>query len=312
MKTITKLFLGSMLLMNGAIALAHSDGGFVEKDFFKEMKKGDKAAILMVHFGTTFDDTRALTIDRINDKVKKEFKGIDVKEAYTSRIIMRRLKDRGIVKLNPQEVLDQLKAEGYTHVLVQGTNVMNGVESENLNKEVDSYKESFKDIRVGTPLLTDPHDYENVAKAIAKKIGPLKKDQGVVLVGHGTHHYGGSAYAMMDYVFSAEGYENFAVGTVEGYPEFDNVVKKLKDRGVKDVILMPFMFVAGDHAQNDIAGDWNENLQKAGFTVSKVILMGLGQNEDIQDIYVDHLKFATQHVEEDMAAKKVQYSNDKD
>lgn len=312
MKTITKLFLGSMLLMNGAIALAHSDGGFVEKDFFKEMKKGDKAAILMVHFGTTFDDTRALTIDRINDKVKKEFKGIDVKEAYTSRIIMRRLKERGIVKLNPQEVLDQLKAEGYTHVLVQGTNVMNGVESENLNKEVDSYKESFKDIRVGTPLLTDAHDYENVAKAIAKKIGPLKKDQGVVLVGHGTHHYGGSAYAMMDYVFSAEGYENFAVGTVEGYPEFDNVVKKLKDRGVKDVILMPFMFVAGDHAQNDIAGDWNENLQKAGFTVSKVILMGLGQNEDIQDIYVDHLKFATQHVEEDMAAKKVQYSNDKD
>lgn len=312
MRTLTKLFLSSMLLVNGAVALAHSDGGYVDKDFFDGMKKNDKAAILMVHFGTTFDDTRALTIDRINDKVKKEFKGIEVKEAYTSRIIMRRLKDRGIIKLNPQEVLDQLKAEGYTHVLVQGTNVMNGVESENLNKEVESYKDSFKDIRVGAPLLTEAHDYENVAKAIAKKIGPLKKDQGVVLVGHGTHHYGGSAYAMMDYVFSAEGYENYAVGTVEGYPEFDNVVKKLKNRGVKDVILMPFMFVAGDHAQNDIAGEWNENLQKAGFTVSKVILMGLGQNEDIQNIYVDHLKFITHHVEEDLAAKKVQYSNDKD
>lgn len=312
MRTITKLFLSSMLLVNGTMALAHSDGGFVDKDFFKGMKKDDKAAILMVHFGTTFDDTRALTIDRINEKVKKEFKNVDVKEAYTSRIIMRRLKERGIVKLNPQEVLDELKAQGYTYVLVQGTNIMNGVESENLKNEVASYEDSFKDIRLGAPLLTEAHDYEKVAKAIAEKIGPLKENQGVVLVGHGTHHFGGSAYAMMDYVFSAEGYENYAVGTVEGYPEFDNVVKKLKDRGVKDVILMPFMFVAGDHAQNDIAGDWNENLQKAGFTVSKVILMGLGQNEDIQNIYVDHIKFITHHKSEDIASKKVQYSKEKD
>lgn len=312
MRTITKLFLSSMLLVNGTMALAHSDGGFVDKDFFKGMKKDDKAAILMVHFGTTFDDTRALTIDRINEKVKKEFKNVDVKEAYTSRIIMRRLKERGIVKLNPQEVLDELKAQGYTHVLVQGTNIMNGVESENLKNEVASYEDSFKDIRLGAPLLTEAHDYEKVAKAIAEKIGPLKENQGVVLVGHGTHHFGGSAYAMMDYVFSAEGYENYAVGTVEGYPEFDNVVKKLKDRGVKDVILMPFMFVAGDHAQNDIAGDWNENLQNAGFTVSKVILMGLGQNEDIQNIYVDHIKFITHHKSEDIASKKVQYSKEKD
>ena len=312
MRTITKLFLSSMLLVNGAIALANSDGGFVDKDFFKGMKKDDKAAIVMVHFGTTFDETRALTIDRINAKVQDEFKNVEVKEAYTSRIIMRRLKERGIIKLNPQEVLDELKAQGYTHVLVQGTNVMNGIESEHLKAEVASYEDDFKDIRVGAPLLTDAHDYENVAKAIAKKIGPLKENQGVVLVGHGTHHFAGSAYAMMDYVFSAEGYENYAVGTVEGYPEFDNVVKKLKDRGVTDVILMPFMFVAGDHAQNDIAGDWNENLQKAGFTVSKVIMMGLGQNEDIQNIYVDHIKFMTHHKSEDMAAKKVQYSKDKD
>lgn len=284
----------------------------MNKDFFSGITEDDKVAILMVHFGTTFDDTRALTIDKINEKVKKEFKNIDVKEAYTSRIIMRRLKERGIVKLNPQEVLDELKAQGYTHILVQGTNVMNGIESENLKNEVASYSNSFKDIRLGAPLLTEAHDYKKVAKAIAKKIGPLKKNQGVVLVGHGTHHYGGSAYAMMDYVFSAEGYENYAVGTVEGYPEFDNVVKKLKDRGVTDVILMPFMFVAGDHAQNDIAGDWNEDLQKAGFTVSQIIMMGLGQNEDIQNIYVDHIKFITQNKPEDIAAKKVQYSKDKD
>lgn len=313
MKKFTKLLIGSALLLNGAFAMANSEeGGYVENDIFKGMDKNDKAAIVMVHFGTTYDDTRALTIDRINSKVKNNFKNLDVKEAYTSRIIMRRLKERGIVKPNPQEVFDQLKKEGYTHVLVQGTNIMNGVESENLNKEVNKYSKDFKDIRVGNPLLTTPEDYKEVADAIVKKIGPLKPHQGVVLVGHGTHHYGGSAYAMMDYVFASEGHDNYAVGTVEGYPTFDDVVTKLKKQGVKDVILMPFMFVAGDHANNDIAGDWNQDLQKAGFKVSKVIIAGLGQNDDIQNIYVKHLNFASEHKPEDMAAKKVQYSNEKD
>ncbi|WP_410208899.1 sirohydrochlorin cobaltochelatase [Fusobacterium sp.] len=312
MRTLTKLFLGSVLLLNGAMTMAHSDGAYEHSDFFKGMDKNDKAAIMMVHFGTTFDDTRALTIDRINEKVQKKFQNIPVKEAYTSRIIMRRLKDKGIDKPNPEQVLNELKDQGYTHVLVQGTNIMNGIENENLNKEIEKYSKNFKDIRVGNPLLTTPEDYKEVAEAIVKKIGPLKPNQGVVLVGHGTEHFGGSAYPMMDYVFAAEGHDNFVVGTVEGYPEFDDVVNKLKKQGIKDVILMPFMFVAGDHANNDIAGDWNEDLQKAGFTVSKVIIAGLGQNEDIQEIYTDHIDFMIHHKPVDMAAKKVHYSNEKD
>ena len=312
MRTLTKLFLGSVLLLNGAVAMAHSDGNYEHDDFFKGMDKNDKAAIMMVHFGTTYDDTRALTIDRINEKVQKKFKNVPVKEAYTSRIIMRRLKARGINKPNPEEVLNELKAQGYTHVLVQGTNIMNGTENENLNKEIEKYAKNFKEIRVGNPLLTTPEDYKEVAEAIVKKVGPLKPHQGVVLVGHGTEHFGGSAYPMMDYVFSAEGHDNFVVGTVEGYPEFDDVVNKLKKQGIKDVILMPFMFVAGDHANNDIAGDWNEDLQKAGFTVSKVIIAGLGQNEDIQNIYTKHIDFMIHHKPVDMAAKKVHYSTEKD
>lgn len=312
MRTLTKLFLGSVLLLNGAVAMAHSDGNYEHDDFFKGMDKNDKAAIMMVHFGTTYDDTRALTIDRINEKVQKKFKNVPVKEAYTSRIIMRRLKARGINKPNPEEVLNELKAQGYTHVLVQGTNIMNGTENENLNKEIEKYAKNFKEIRVGNPLLTTPEDYKAVAEAIVKKVGPLKPHQGVVLVGHGTEHFGGSAYPMMDYVFAAEGHDNFVVGTVEGYPEFDDVVNKLKKQGIKDVILMPFMFVAGDHANNDIAGDWNEDLQKAGFTVSKVIIAGLGQNEDIQNIYTKHIDFMIHHKPVDMAAKKVHYSTEKD
>lgn len=283
----------------------------MNKDFFKGMQKGDKAAILMVHFGTTYDETRTLTIDKINQKVEKEFKGIIVKEAYTSRIIMRKLKERGVVKLNPKEALDELKAQGYTHVLVQSTNIMNGIESENLKKEVASYEKFFKDIRLGAPLLTEVTDYEKVAEAIVKKVGVLKENQGVVLVGHGTKHFAASAYSMMDYVFSAKGYDNYAVGTIEGYPEFDNVVKKLSARGIREVILIPFMFVAGDHAQNDIAGDWNKDLQEAGFKISKIVMMGLGENEDIQDIYLEHIKFISKHRPEDIAAKKIEYSRAK-
>lgn len=310
MKRLTKLLIGSALLLNGAIAFA--EGGYVDNDFFKGMKKNDKAAIMMVHFGTTYDDTRAVTIDAINKKVQDRFKNTNVKEAYTSRIIMRRLKARGINKPNPQEVLNELKKEGYTHVVIQGTNVMNGVESENLHKEAQKYAKDFKDIRVGNPLLTSADDYKAVAKAIAKNIGPLKPHQGVVLVGHGTHHYGGSAYAAMDYVFSAEGLDNYVVGTVEGYPTFDDVVNELHKKGIKDVILMPFMFVAGDHANNDIAGDWKDDLIKAGFTVDQVKVMGLGQNADIQDMYLEHINFATQHKPEDMAAMKAKYATEKD
>ena len=220
MGKMRNLLAGALLLAAGTAAFAHSEGGYVENDFFKGMKKGDKAAVLMVHFGTTYDDTRALTIDSINQKAKKEFKNADVKEAFTSRIVMRRLKARGIEKQNPSEVIKDLKANGYTHLLVQGTHIMNGVESNNLAEELKGYEKDFKDIRMGTPLLTTHEDYEAVAKAIAKKVGPLKANQGVVLVGHGTHHFGGSAYAMMDYVFTAEGMDTYAVGTVEGYPAF--------------------------------------------------------------------------------------------
>ena len=96
MGKMRKLLVGALLVAAGTVAMAHSDGGYVDNDFFKGMKKGDKAAVLMVHFGTTYDDARALSIDAINNKAKKEFKGVDVKEAFTSRIVMRRLKERGI------------------------------------------------------------------------------------------------------------------------------------------------------------------------------------------------------------------------
>ena len=166
-------------------AWAHSEGNYVHSDFFETMKTGDKAALLMVHFGTTHDDTRALTIEAINEKARALFPNLEFREAYTSRIVMNRLAKRGVDKKNPIEALAQLKADGYTHVLIQSTNIIDGIEMESLRKDINQMKDLFKEIRLGAPLLYAPEDYKQVIEILAKKGG--KKGEMTLLVGHGTY-----------------------------------------------------------------------------------------------------------------------------
>lgn len=305
-----KLFAAMMMAATMSAALYGEEGGFVKSDFYKTMEKNDKASVLMVHFGTTFDDTRKNTIDAVNDEAKKEFPDMEIREAYTSRIIMRRLKERGIVKDNPAEALDKLAKEGYTHIIVQPTNVINGVESKTLEQQLEMYKDKFKEIRTGSALLSTPEDYKAVAEIIDKEVGKVTDNEAVVLVGHGTHDSGNAAYPAMDYTAKSMGYK-FYVGTIEGFPEFDDVVKGLKKDNIKKVILIPFMFVAGDHANNDIAVDWKEALEKEGFTV-EVKLTSLGMMEDIRKMFIDHAKFMLENKKEDMISKKLFYSTQKD
>lgn len=305
-----KLFAAMMMAATMSAALYGEEGGFVKSDFYKTMEKNDKASVLMVHFGTTFDDTRKNTIDAVNEEAKKEFPDMEVREAYTSRIIMRRLKERGIVKDNPAEALDKLVKEGYTHIIVQPTNIINGVESKTLEQQLEMYKDKFKEIRTGSALLSTPEDYKAVAEIINKEVGELADDEAVVLVGHGTHDSGNAAYPAMDYTAKSMGYK-FYVGTIEGFPEFDDVVRGLKKDNIKKVILMPFMFVAGDHANNDIAVDWKEELEKEGFTV-EVKLTSLGMMENIRKMFIEHAKFMLENKKEDMITKKLFYSTQKD
>lgn len=299
-----------MMAATMSAVLYGEEGGFVKSDFYKTMEKNDKASVLMVHFGTTFDDTRKNTIDAVNEEAEKEFPNMEVREAYTSRIIMRRLKERGIVKDNPAEALDKLVKEGYTHIIVQPTNIINGVESKTLEQQLEMYKDKFKEIRTGSALLSTPEDYKAVAEIINKEVGKVADDEAVVLVGHGTHDNGNAAYPAMDYTAKSMGYK-FYVGTIEGFPEFDDVVKGLKKDNIKKVILMPFMFVAGDHANNDIAVDWKEALEKEGFTV-EVKLTSLGMMENIRKMFIEHAKFMLENKKEDMITKKLFYSTQKD
>ena len=287
---------------------AHDGENFKASDMLASMQPGDKAALLMVHFGTTYDETRALTIDAINQKARETFDGLEVREAYTSRIVMRRLKARGIEKLNPVEALEKLKADGYTHILIQSSNIIEGIEMESLRKDIAPLEKNFKDIRIGNPLLYTPEDFEQVIAAIVKNGA---KDGATILVGHGTYTPATAQYAMMDYMLQSKGYTNYHVTTVEGYPTFDDMVAKLDAGKVKKVLLMPFMFVAGDHANNDIAVDMKKELEDKGYEVS-VFMQGLGQNADIQNIFIDHARFAAKHKMINITDKKKQYAAEKD
>lgn len=290
-------------------AYAHGEENFVHEDVMQNLREGDKIALLMVHFGTTHDDTRAVTIDAINRKVMQEFSQMEFREAYTSRIIMRRLAKRGVRKLNPVEALAQLKSEGFTHVIVQSTNIIDGIEMESLRKDIDQMRPLFKEIRLGMPLLYTPEDYKQVIGCLA---GKSKEKTFTILVGHGTYTPATAQYAMLDYMLQAEGHTDFAVGTVEGYPTFDNAIDRLQgQKKIKQVQLLPFMFVAGDHAKNDIAGDMKEALEKKGYKVTP-LLEGLGEQPAIQQIYIDHIRFILKHRQVDIVKKKKNYANAKD
>lgn len=296
------------MIMMPFICQAHDDGRFEASDFLKELKEGDKAAILMVHFGTTYDQTRALTIDAINKKVKNTFSELETREAYTSRIVLRRLRERGIEKQNPVDALLKLRADGYTHIIIQSTNIIDGVEMEAIYKDIAIVQPFFKEIRIGTPLLYTVQDYENIVE-ILKQEYTQKGD--VILVGHGTYTPSTATYAMLDYMLKDKGINNFHVGTVEGYPSYDEVLRLLKGRKVKQATLVPFMFVAGDHANNDIAGEWKENLEKDGFKAD-VVMKGLGEYEKIQDIFINKIKFILHHKMTDITKKKKAYAEGKD
>ncbi len=263
----------------------------VKAEVYNDFPK-DKTAILMVHFGTTFDDTRTLTIDAINEKTRLTFPDVKVVEAYTSRIIINRLKKRGVSKSTPQEALLRLAADGYTHVIVQGTNVIDGIEAEVLRNDAARMSPFFEEIRVGRPLLYSIEDCEKVVGILSSRYkDATTKNGAVVLIGHGTSTPANAIYSQMDYMFTANGTPAFHVATVEGYPTLETTVERLKDAKNKNVTLIPFMFVAGDHARNDIDGEMREKLSNDGFSVS-TILEGLGQIPEIQDIYIEHIKDA--------------------
>ena len=256
-----------------------------------------KKALFMVHFGTTHNDTKELTIDKMNKKFADEFKDYNLFTAYTSRIVLKKLKDRGEVLSTPIRVLNSLADQGYEELLV-----------ENLVREVNSFSNKFKSIKIGKPLLYYIDDYRKCVEALADEYVPKNKKEALVLVCHGTDSPLATSYAMIEYVFDEYGYDNVFVVCTKAYPLMDTLIKKLKKAGIEEVRLAPFMFVAGEHAKNDMAITYKKELEENGFKVNQVVLKGLGEFDAIQNIFLNHLKRAIEKDDEDIADFKKEYS----
>lgn len=252
-----------------------------------------KKAVLVVSFGTSYEETRKKTIEACENKIKENLDGYDFYRAYTSNMIIKKIKKRdGIHIENPIEALERLYEEGYKEVVIQTLHIICGEEFNKLRDQVNAYESKFEKIILGRPLLTYIEDYKETVAAIETQIPNMEKDEAVVFMGHGTLHESHSAYPAIEYMIRDHGI-NAYVGTVEGYPEIENVIKKLKEDNIKTVNLMPLMLVAGDHAINDMAGEeedsWKYILENEGFN-TKVHLKGLGENSYIQDKFANHAK----------------------
>ena len=247
-------------------------------------------ALLMVHFGTTYDDTRQKTIDAINAKAQTAFPQMKVREAYTSRIVMKRLAQRGTKKDTPTDALLRLRGEGIKTVVVQPSYVIDGIEMDRLRQEVEQVRPFFDSIRVGTPLLYSVEDAQRVMEILVNRHpASAKKREHVLFVGHGTEGPATALYSQLDYMLRANGHENYHVATIEGYPTQETAIQQMKAMKGKSVTLVPLLFVAGDHANNDISVEWKEALEKQGFAVS-VKLEGLGEVPEIQQLYVEKVE----------------------
>ena len=252
------------------------------------MEKG----ILVVSFGTSHLDTMKKTISVIEQEISERFQEYRVYRAFTSGMIIRKLKRTENLAVDTvQEALNRMKEDGIEDVIVQPTHIINGVEYDRMMKDLMENMFLFRRIRVGKPLLSSVDDYKKSIHAVMAET-QREDDEMLGLMGHGTDHHANSAYPTLEYTFHALGYNQVLVGTVESFPELKNVMAKLEISGKKKVVLMPFMLVAGDHAKNDMAGEedsWKSELEDAGYEV-RVIMKGLGEFEGIRKIFTEHLE----------------------
>ena len=253
--------------------------------------------LLVVSFGTSYNDSRRLTIGAIEDDLEAAFPDWSVRRAFTSQIIIDHVKDRDGEEIdNVGEALDRAAANGVKELLVQPTHLMNGLEYNDLVDEVANYSDAFEKVYIGEPLLTSDDDFTKVASAICN--ATEKYDDGetaICFMGHGTEADSNEVYAKMQKLLTAMSMDNYYVGTVEATPTLDDVINAVKNGHYSRVVLRPLMVVAGDHANNDMAGDdedsWKSRFEAEGYKVEADVA-GLGEIPEIRQLYVEHAKKA--------------------
>ena len=257
----------------------------------------DKDAILVMSFGTTFKGTRKATIQATIDQIQAAHPDTKISLAFTSHIIIDRMKaNEGVRVPIPEEALDQLKDEGYTRIALTTLDILPGMEYAYNTAVFDRYKDSFKKITMGTPLLywmgqeDQRDDFEDFIEALKTQLPQQNDDEAVLLMAHGTPHPSNAFYTMIQTRLESAGIKNVYVYTVEGWPMLSDIIPRLRQNGIKHVTLMPAMMVAGEHAKKDMAGDQPDShksqLEAEGFKVS-IFNHGLGENSAIRKMFVD-------------------------
>lgn len=258
-----------------------------------------RKAILVVSFGTSYLDALENSIEKIEKEIQENFKEYDIFRSFTSHMIIRKLKSVYNMEVDtPEIVLEKIKDLGYDEVLVQPIHIIPGEEYDYVKGNVERFEKYFNSIKFGRPLFfyqgeeDMPNDYGIFIDSI-KELLECKEDEAVVLFGHGSAHYSNAAYGALQTMLYDEGFERAFVGTVEGYPTLNSVLKRLNKNNIKKVKLVPLMVVAGDHVRNDMASDeddsWKTILKENGFEVETHI-HGLGEIKAFRKIYIDHIE----------------------
>ena len=293
------------------------DTGDASLDDARNQDEIGENELLVVSFGTSFNDSRVADIKGIEDALQAAYPDWSVRRAFTAQIIINHIQARDGEKIdNMTQALDRAVANGVKNLVVQPTHLMHGAEYDEMCEAIEAYKDQFESVSIAEPMLGEVGsdatvinaDKEAVAKAITatavSEAGfeslEAAKDAGTafVFMGHGTAHVAKVTYSQMQTQMQNLGYENVFIGTVEGEPEetsAEAVIEAVKAAGYTNVVLRPLMVVAGDHANNDMAGSdddsWKTVFEAAGFTVDCQI-HGLGEIADVQALYVAHTKAA--------------------
>ena len=293
------------------------DTGDASKDDPRNQDDIGENELLVVSFGTSFNDSRVADIKGIEDALQEANPDWSVRRAFTAQIIINHIQARDGEKIdNMTQALDRAVANGVKNLVVQPTHLMHGAEYDEMCEALEQYKDKFESVAIAEPMLGEVGsdatvinaDKEAVAKAITAaavadsgfESVDAAKEAGTafVFMGHGTAHVAKVTYSQMQAQMQQLGYENVFIGTVEGEPEetaCEAVIEAVKAAGYTNVVLRPLMVVAGDHANNDMAGSdddsWKTMFEAAGFTVDCQIA-GLGEIADVQALYVAHTKAA--------------------
>ena len=296
-----------------------ADTGDASKDDPRNQDEIGENELLVVSFGTSFNDSRAQDIKGIEDKLQEAYPDWSVRRAFTAQIIINHVEARDDEVIdNMDQALDRAVANGVKNLVVQPTHLMHGAEYDEMVEALDSYKDKFESVAIAEPMLGEVGDDATVInddkKAVAQAItdeackiagydsmeAAAEDGTAFVFMGHGTSHTANVTYDQMQTQMEDLGFTNAFIGTVEGEPEDTEcqaVIEKVKEAGFKKVVLRPLMVVAGDHANNDMAGDdddsWKSQFEASGaFDSIDCQIEGLGRIEAVEDLYVEHTKAA--------------------